>query len=221
MPELSVSVEQKLPPEVELELQQLREHAAAMHAAFARVQALIAAGWIQGAPGEAPIETLLREITLLRAERTPPPVQPSVPDAVIMAFGIMNDKLRLSLKATDRTIQQTRFEAFQVGVETLFPLLISHGRIEGCHLIQNLLDRDIAETQAVLNTITNGHAQKSEALVKNVERLQADLGGFRAMSSIIGQLISGGLTPEQAIQRADAERAQRLAAVVPQGATIN
>lgn len=208
----------------ELELKRLRQFFEAMQPGLARINELVAHGWIRAAPNHQLIDTLICEITQLRAERLVPPVNPNLSEAFINAFAVTSDKLRLSLHRTEKTVQQIRYEAFQAGVETLLPLLLAKGRLEANMMMQGLVAQDMADAKRMLGYLQEPVRSDEEGAAvrsRNAEKVQAQIDTLARHHELLCQVIAGGLTPEQTIERANAQRAARVTAGVPPGTVIN
>ena len=207
------------------EVQQLAEAWNSVAPDLGQVNGLIQAGWITASKTSRLIPTLIEEIVLLRAERIVPPLNPVLTEVIQGAFGVMSDKLRLSLHQTERTVHQLRYDAFQAAVETVMPTLLSRGRLEGYGMLQGLLTQDIAQTEQVIGYMRDPvHADPAIAMARarNAELHEAQLAVLQRYLNLISQVISGGTTPDQAMQNAATERARRFAAAgVPPGVTVN
>jgi hypothetical protein len=183
-----------------------------------RIQQLAADGWLPIGQGDTLIGALTKQVTLLRAERLPPPINHHFEAAIAAAFDVMTEALRTSLHRTEHTVQQLRYQAFRKGVETLVTLLVSNGRQQAYNTVLSIITSDIADAERVIGLLrapvtdaqlssdqrkaAEMHMQRS----RNAERLDGQLVFMRRISEVVGQIIAGGITPEQAQERIKALR---------------
>ncbi len=208
------------------ELEHLRAGWANVGPGLAKVNELIMAGWIHAEPGENLIEVLLREITMLRAERSQPPIDPDLGPTLVSAFGVMCTQIRTTMHRQEAGIHQIRFDAFAAAAEVFVPVLLSKGRLEGYTLIQLILSADIAEHQRILEQLKQrqpdpGMAGKamSQAII---DQVTAEIKAKVWMNNMVLQIINGGITPDQALRAAETERAQRAASLnIPPARVLN
>jgi hypothetical protein len=205
------------------EIKTLREFFQAVAPGLGRINELVANGWLRPAPNNNLIDSLVCEITQLRAERIVPPINPDMAQSLVNAFAVMSDKLRLSLHRTEKTVQQLRYDAFQAAVETILPPILAKGRLDANIMMQGLIAQDIAEAKRMLGYLEEPVNDQALAIARaqNAEKVRAQIDVLSRHHDLLQQVISGGLTPEQTIERANAQRAQAAAAIVPPGTVLN
>ncbi len=205
------------------EIKTLRQFFQAVAPGLDRINELVANGWLRPAPNNNLIDSLICEITQLRAERIVPPINPDMAQSLVNAFSVMSDKLRLSLHRTEKTVQQLRYDAFQAAVETLLPPILAKGRLDANIMMQGLIAQDIADAKRMLGYLEEPVNDQALAIARaqNAEKVRAQIDVLSRHHDLLQQVISGGLTPEQTIERANAQRAQAAAAIVPPGTVLN
>jgi hypothetical protein len=210
-----------LPPKKtpEQELKELREFYAIIAPQIDQIQRLVQAGWVQMQPGEQLIQGLLKEITLLRAERIPPPMDHSMVDTCQAAFAQMSAQVREGLHRTEKSVQQTRFEAFQAATLAMIPTIMSKGRLEAYYTMELIANGDLFQANRVLEILSRPDAAKTEASEKNKIRLTAQKETLARILTFISGLKTGGMTPEQAIKSVAADQQKEVSP--PPGVTVN
>jgi hypothetical protein len=172
-----------------------------------KVQALVAAGWLHAEPQECLIDTLIREITLLRAERLAPAVIPDLSAIILGAFMSMCMTLRANLNDPAKSIQQHRYAAFEQAIAGVLPTFVGRGRVEAFSAMKAIIELDIKDAERVIGILKSQEVVQSPFVAKRIQFLETNIGFLRSAEEMVVGLMTGGLTPEQALAKSKSARA--------------
>lgn len=185
----------------QIELKQLREFYAAIYPKLARINNLIEAGWVQAKAGDDLIDVMIREITLSRAERISPGMEPHLPSICMSAFATMCDVLEKSIPNNPMPIHQQRYNAFCVGVNQIVPVIKNDTVLQNYRETSALIQFHMKNYQNMLDTMMGPGGIDTEDRVAKIQNLQCQIEALTFLNEEVVAIAGGGLTAPQALQR--------------------